>query len=131
MNLLRRFKFYGFGFGIGLLMVYGLFGNRSCSSPNELKMQELISQQFVLSEKAICKLRFLGKSESLLKIELKHFEVNYDISSARKKPCGEYFIEQKKDNQKKYDYKIILYDCDTITKINDISIISNKTCTCQ
>lgn len=131
MNFLGRLKFYGFGFGLGLLVVYALFGNRSCTSPNEIKIKELISQYTVLSSKAKCKLIYLKKSAKLLKLELRHFEVNYDLSTVRKKPCGEYFIQPKIDYASNYNYNLIIYDCDTISKINDINIISVNTCSCQ
>ena len=131
MNFLKRLRFYGFGFGLGLLIVYTTFGTRSCTTPNEMKMQELVFQHFELSEKAQCKLKCLHKNEALLKIELRHFEVNYDISSPRKVPCGEYFIEPKKEFSSLYAYKLVMLDCDSITKINDISITSNVSCSCQ
>ena len=131
MNFLKRLKFYGFGFGLGLLMVYAMFGTRSCTSPNEMKMQELVFQHLELSEKARCKLKCLKKNGALLKIELRHFEVDYDLSSPRKKPCGEYFVTPKKDFVNQYNYKLVMYDCDTITKVNDISITSSISCTCQ
>ena len=69
MNFLKRLKFYGFGFGLGLLIVFSMFGTRSCVSPNEQKMQELVFQNFKLSDKANCKLKCIMKNEMLLKIE--------------------------------------------------------------
>lgn len=131
MNFLRRLKFYGFGFGLGLLIVYTVFGTRSCVSPNEQKMQELVFQSFQLSDKAKCKLKCLMKNELLLKIELRHFEVNYDLSSVHNKPCGEYFIQPKKEFESEHHYNLVISDCDTISKINDINIISTNTCACQ
>jgi hypothetical protein len=131
MKFLNRLKFYGFGFGLGLLIVYAMFGTRSCTTPNEMKMQELVFQHFELSAKAQCKLACLNKNEALLKIELRHFEVNYDVSAPRKEPCGEYFIEPKKEFASIYSYKLVMLDCDTITKINDISITSPIRCQCQ
>jgi hypothetical protein len=131
MTFLKRLKFYAFGFGFGLLIVYVMFGTRSCVTPNEQKMQELVFQHFKLSEKAQCKLKCLRKNEMLLKIELRHFEVNYDLSSVHKEPCGEYFIEAKKEHAALYNYKLVIYDCDTISRIDDINIISTNTCSCQ
>ncbi|MDO8999712.1 MAG: hypothetical protein Q7W45_08105 [Bacteroidota bacterium] len=131
MNFLKRLRFYGFGFGLGLLIVFAMFGTRSCVTPNEQKMQELVFQNFVLSEKASCKLKCLMKNEQLLKIELRHFEVNYDVSEVHKSPCGEYYIQPKKEFENKYNYKLIIYDCDTISKINDISITSTNSCNCK
>ncbi len=130
MNFLGRLKYYGFGFGLGLLIVWAMFGTRSCTTTNEMKMQELVFQHFELSEKAQCKLKCLQKNVALLKIELRHFEVNYDVSSPRKEPCGEYFIQPKKEYESTYNFKMVMNDCDTITRINDISITSG-TCACQ
>jgi hypothetical protein len=131
MNFLGRLKFYGIGFGMGLLVVYAIFGTRSCVSPNEMKMQELVFQHFVLSEKAKCKLQCMRKNEMLLKIELRHFEVNYDLSSVHKTPCGEYFIQPKKEFADQHHYQLVMLDCDTITRINDISANITNTCNCQ
>ncbi len=131
MNFWQRLKFYGFGLVLGLMIVYAMFGTRSCVTPNELKMQELVFQHFQLSEKAQCKLKCLRKNEALLKIELRHFEVNYDLSTVRKEPCGEYFIQPKEGYEVEYNYKLVMLDCDTITKINDISITTANACRCQ
>ncbi len=132
MTFLQRLKFYGFGLFLGILIVYAMFGTRSCTTPNEMKMQELAFQHFELSEKARCKLKCMRKNEALLKIELRHFEVNYDVSTVRKEPCGEYFIQPKAEQANNYHYKILMLDCDTITRINDISITSPSiTCQCQ
>jgi hypothetical protein len=103
MTFLGRLKFYGIGFGIGLLMVYAMFGTRSCTTPNEIKMHELVFQQFILSDKSKCKLKCIKKNEALLKIELRHFEVNYDLSEVHKDPCGEYYVQPKEDHQSEYD----------------------------
>lgn len=129
MNFLGRLKFYGFGFGLGLLIVFAMFGTRSCTTPNEMKMQELVFQHFILSEQAACKLKCLKMNEALLKIELRNFEVNYDVSQPRKEPCGEYFIQPKQKVAGQYRFELVINDCDTITRINDISILTG-TCSC-
>lgn len=131
MKFLQRLKLYGMGFGLGLMVVYGIFGTRSCTTPNEIKMQELIHQKFELSPQALCKLKCLKKNELLLKIELRHFEVNYDASSIHDKPCGNYFLQTKKEFEKEHPYNLVVTDCDTISKINDIQIIDNRICNCQ
>ena len=131
MNFLRRLKFYGIGFGIGLLMVYAIFGTRSCTTPNEMKMQELVFQYMRFSEKALCKLHCMKKNELLLKVELRHFEVNYELSKVHEKDCGEYFVQPKKEFAAEHPYDLIMYDCDTITEIRDIHILTPATCTCQ
>jgi hypothetical protein len=130
MTFLRRLRFYGIGFGIGLLMVYAIFGTRSCVGPNEMKMQELVFQDFEFSDKAKCKLNCMRRNEALLKVELRHFEVNYDVSSPRKEPCGEYLIQPREGHESEYPYRILMLDCDTITRINDIQVTTGKDCAC-
>jgi hypothetical protein len=131
MTFLGRLKFYGIGFGIGLLMVYAIFGTRSCTTPGEVKMEQLTSRYFELSDKAKCKLKCMKMNEALLKVQLRHFEINYDVSEIHKKPCGEYYIEPKKEFASLYNYKFIILDCDTISRINDFSTTLSSTCTCQ
>lgn len=131
MTFTGRLKFYGIGFGIGLLMVYAIFGTRSCTTPGEIKMEQLTSQYFQLSDKAKCKLKCMQKNEALLKVELRHFEINYDVSEIHKKPWGEYFIQPKKEYSKQYNYTFIMEDADTITRIYDISSPLTTTCNCQ
>jgi hypothetical protein len=131
MTFLRRLKLYGIGFGLGLLIVYAMFGTRSCTTVNEMKMQELVFQHFEFSEKAKCKLKCLWKNESLLKIELRHFEVNYDLSTVRQEPCGEYFVQPRATHSSEYNYNLLMLDCDTITRINDINVTTTNTCNCQ
>ena len=111
-------------------MVYAMFGTRSCVTPNEMKMQELVFQHFDLSERALCKLRCMKKNEALLKVELRNFEVNYDLSKVRAEPCGEYFVQPKKEKADAYRYKLVMFDCDTITRVDDIQIL-DESCACQ
>ncbi|MBS1652737.1 MAG: hypothetical protein JSU07_12080 [Bacteroidetes bacterium] len=131
MNFLQRLKFYGIGFGLGLLIIYATFGTRSCVSINEYKMQELVFKKFELDDLAKCKLKCLIKNEALLKIELRHFEVNYGLSDVHKKPYGEYFIQPKKEFEQKYNYKLIIVEKDSTSYINDIQITNNTPCNCK
>jgi hypothetical protein len=131
MTFWKRLQFYGIGFGMGLLVVYAMMGNRSCVSTNEMKMQELVYQKFELSPKAECQLNCLKKNVALLKIELRHFEVNYDLSDVHKTPCGTYYIQPKTEFKTKYPFTFIIQDCDTMSKIQDFNISSsNFTCNC-
>jgi hypothetical protein len=131
MDFLRRLKFYGFGFLLGIMIVYGVFGSRSCTTANEMKMQELLFQNMRLSQKAECKLKCLKKNVPLLKLELKQFEVNYDLTKVHAEPCGEYYVQPKKEHVNDYNYRLIIYDCDTISRIDDISVSGGANCNCD
>lgn len=151
MKFWRRLRFFGFGFGLGLMVVFAMFGTRSCVTPNEQKMQELVFQELRLSEKAQCKLKCLYASDNyaklklskeqhdefikraglLLKIELRNFEVNYDLSAIHTKPCGEYYIQPKEKFAADYKFNLVIHDCDTISEIRDINFANTVTCSCQ
>jgi hypothetical protein len=122
MTFAQRLKFYGVGFLMGCLIVYAMVGNRSCVSSNEMKMQELVFQHFEFSEKAQCKLKCLVYNEQLLKIEMRNFEVNYDLTNVHAEPCGTYFIQPKKGFEDKYKFNFVINDCDSVSKILDINI---------
>jgi hypothetical protein len=131
MDFLRRLKFYGFGFLLGLLVVYAMFGTRSCTTTNEMKMQELLYQDMRLSPLAACKLKCMKKNIPLLKLELKQFEVNYDLTKVHAEPCGEYFVQPKKEHEKDYSYRLVIYDCDTVSRVDDISVTGLNDCNCR
>ena len=132
MTFLQRLKFYGIGFGLGCLIVWAMVGNRSCVTHNEIKMQELVFQPIELSEKAQCKLKCLHFNEQLFKIELRHFEVNYDLTSVHAEPCGQYFIQAKKEFSTQYNFDFVMSDCDSISKVLDINITdASVKCDCK
>lgn len=132
MKFLQRLKLFGIGFGIGCLIVYAMVGNRSCVSSNEMKMQELVFQSFEISDKAECKLKCLKYNATLLKIEMRNFEVNYDLTSVHAEPCGQYFIQPKAEFADKYKFDFVINDCDTVSKILDINIHDpNVKCDCK
>jgi len=132
MTFWQRVKFYGIGFLMGCLIVFAMVGNRSCVSSNEMKMQELVFQHFEFSDKAKCKLKCLVYNEQLLKIEMRNFEVNYDLTNVHADPCGQYFIQPKKGFENKYKFNFVINDCDTVSKILDIDISkAGKDCDCN
>jgi len=132
MNFSQRLKFYGIGFGLGCLIVYAMVGNRSCVSTNEMKMQELVFQPFDISEKAECKLKCMKYNGALLKIEMRNFEVNYDLTDVHAKPCGTYFIQPKKEFAGKYKFDFVINDCDSVSKILDINFKdASLNCDCK
>lgn len=132
MTFWRRLRLYGFGFGIGLLIVYVMFGNRTCSTPGEIKMRELAFQYHSLSDKAKCKLKCMKMNEALLKIQLRHFEINYNLSNVQQQPCGQYYVQPQQEHAAKYNFNLVMYDCDTITRIDDINIVKPiEGCQCQ
>ncbi|GAB4453328.1 MAG: hypothetical protein OHK0036_16050 [Bacteroidia bacterium] len=128
MDFQQRLKLYMIGFLIGLLLVYVMFGNRSCVSLSEVKMNELKNQRFKTTEEIKEKLNCIHKSPTQLKLELEFFEVNFDKSQPREKPCRIYYLEPRKHFKKFYPYHLIIKDCDNLTLVTQIIFQNNTQC---
>ena len=76
MNFWQRFRFFLIGFIPGCIILIFIINKKGCTSPNELKMQELQFQTMQLGPKALCKIQCLKQTESLFKLNLKKFEVD-------------------------------------------------------
>jgi len=127
MNFWQRFRFFLVGFIPGCIILFFIINKKGCTSPNELKMQELQFQRLQLGNKALCKLNCLKQTESRFKLNLKKFEVNYSLSEVHKEPYGLYVLEAKKNTP--LDYTMTVEDRDSITYIDDITLF-NKALTC-
>lgn len=124
----ERLKLYMIGFLIGLILVYVLFGNRSCVSLSEVKMKELKSQQFKTTDRVQEQLKCIHKTPAHLKSELEFFEVNFDRSKPRESPCRIYYLQPRKHFTKFYPYHLIIQDCNDLTLVTDIIFQNNTTC---
>lgn len=130
MKFEDRLKLYMIGFLIGLLLVYMMFGSRTCTSLSDVKMAQLRNQSFKVSEKVICQLKCIHKSSQQLKSELEFFRVNFDKSSPREKPCRMYYLEPKDNFKKFYPYHLIINDCNNTTTIKEIIFQDTMLCQC-
>ncbi len=131
MTFQDRLKLYMIGFLIGLLLVYVLFGNRSCMSLSEIKMTQLRNQKIRVSDKVLCQLKCMHKTPSHLKAELEFFEIDFDKSSPREKPCRIYYLEPKEKFKKFYPYRIVIKDCSGVTWIYELIFQNTTQCLCS
>lgn len=130
MNFWQRFRFFLVGFIPGCIILIFIINKKGCTSPNELKMQELQFQTMQLGPKALCKINCLKQTESLFRLNLKKFEVDYSLSEVHKEPYGTYYL--KAIDKKDALYEMIVDDKDTITFINDIKLLSPSIiCNCD
>lgn len=129
MSFWQRFRFFLIGFIPGSIILFFIVRKNGCTSPNELKMLEIQYQTVALGNKAKCKLNCLAITDAALKLKLKEFEVNYDLSEVHQKPYGLYYLQSI--NKKEPRFEFVVEDKDTITYINDIKLlqpISNCNC---
>jgi hypothetical protein len=130
-DLIRRFKLYGFGFLLGVLIVSFVYKGRGCQLPGSAKLEELSYQKLEYTKHGACRMECRGITEEEIKGVLKTGKVNYDKSGVRDKPCGTYAVEgTTKDGQ---HIRIIIADCDTISKVvTAIDLDTEKdTCDCK
>ena len=87
MKFWQRFKYYGIGFGFGLLAVYFFFGNRSCTwTPENRVKQALKDKLIVLSPKNRAKLKSIGISTADCLALLENGDVNFGNSIKHENP---------------------------------------------
>lgn len=120
-DLIRRFKLYGFGFVLGLLVVSFVYKGKGCQLPGSNKMEELRWQKLEYSKHATCRMECRHITEAEIKEVLGYHEilgkgkVNYDKSDVHEKPYPTYAIEGTTSDGK--NLRIVIADCDTISKV--------------
>jgi hypothetical protein len=125
MTLFDRFKFYGFGFVLGIL-VLSMVLNKKCGSsfgflsPKKMKMEELQNQNFKTSAYAQCQLNEINLNEAQLKSIFATSKINYDRSDIMAKPYGFYIVEGKLADGKAFTCKV--GDNDFISEIIELTV---------
>ncbi len=114
-DLYRRFKLYGFGLLLGVLIVNFVYKGKGCQMPGSAKLEELSYQKLELTKHGACRMECRNISEAEIKDLLKTGKINYSKSEVRDKPCGTYAVEgTTKDGQ---NVRIVIADCDTISRV--------------
>lgn len=130
MNFWQRFRLFLIGFVPGCIILFFIVNKTGCTSPNELKMLELQHQYLMLGNKAACKLKCLVMIDKGFKVNMRDFEVNYDLSDVHKKPYGLFYLQAKESKDARYEF--IAEDRDTITFVNDLKLLRNtEHCHCD
>ena len=130
MKFQQSLRLFLYGFIPGCIILFFIVNKTGCTSPNELKMLEIQHQYLQLGAKAKCKIACLSLSEKAFKLNIKNFKVSYDLSEVHKKPYGLFYL--KTLDTKKMNYEFVVEDRDTITFVNDISLLGTVTnCQCD
>lgn len=121
MNFWQRIRFFLIGFIPGCIILFFIVSKKGCTSPNELKMLELQHQYLQMGKKAKCKLKCLVMTEQGFQVNMRNFEVNYDISEVHKEPYGLYYLQSIDGKESRYE--MIVEDRDTVSYVNDIKLL--------
>lgn len=121
----RRFALYGFGFAIGIVLVFFFLGGKNASCnwlPNDRMLKIIRSKHIKYSNETLETLD-LSEIDSL---DIKEILVNGDIDFAKSQtkndPCRNYIINGT-DEQK--DIVLSVEICDSIATIEYIKIDAN------
>jgi hypothetical protein len=128
-DLIRRFKFYGFGFALGLLAVSFIYKGKGCKMPGSAKLEELNYQQLNYTQHGECRMKCRNITEAELKQVLKSGKINYDKSEVHDTPCPTYAVEGKTASGKQL--RIVIADCDTLSRVVTAIDLKQETGTCD
>lgn len=128
-DLIRRFKFYGFGFALGLLAVSFIYKGKGCKMPGSAKLEELNYQQLNYTQHGECRMKCRNITEAELKHVLKSGKINYDKSEVHDTPCPTYAVEGKTASGKQL--RIVIADCDTLSRVVTAIDLKQETDTCD
>lgn len=121
MTFWKRLRTYLIGVGLGLLIVYFIFGDRDLNSwtPQSRILTAIDSSELSISERAKCQLACLKMQDEDWKKVQQEAKVNFSESNTKKKPCPIYQLES---NFKDADYLLIWEVCERKEKVKLLSI---------
>ena len=130
-DLIRRFKLYGFGFVLGIVIVSFVYKGRGCQLPGSAKLEELNYQKLELSKVGECMINCKGISPTEIKQLLKSGKVNFNDSGVHDKPYPTYAVESTTSKGQKI--RMVIADVDTISVLQTIVNLQpmNDTCSCK
>ena len=120
-DLRKRFAFYGFGFAMGLGIVFFFLGGKkaSCSwLPNDRMLKIIRSKEITYSAEARNTLNTTETDSLDINAILVHGDIDFSKSQTKNNPCREYLINGIKDQK---DLALTVKLCDSIATILDIS----------
>ena len=97
-DLKRRFALYGFGFALGLLIVFFFLGGKRASCnwmPNDRILNIIRQKQVLISEQVKADLPSIGVDSIRVMKMLEVGDVDFSKSQVKKEPCRNYWIEDQ------------------------------------
>ncbi|MBI1837253.1 MAG: hypothetical protein HYR91_08320 [Flavobacteriia bacterium] len=115
---MKRLKYYGIGFGMGLIFVVFFFQNRGCSwLPDNRVKNSILDRVLVLPEKDEVKMKSLGLTEKDLTLVLNDGKVVFDKSVKNRNPKV-YLVEKEFEGKGKIKFFYTLPEESFISEIH-------------
>ncbi len=126
MTFLQRLSRYLIGFGIGIMLVWVLFGDREwfAWTPGNRVVSKLTTEHLFIAPKAACQLRCLAIQDTMVKHIVGEMRVNFSASKPRQTP-KEYVLYGKVDKS----LRAVFQTADTASTLVEISK-EGKSCNC-
>jgi hypothetical protein len=128
MSFWKRLQLYGVGFIIGLIILIIINKNKKCSSPNEIKIEELANQHIAWNPKLDCRLKCLGLDSAQFKNLINNCRVNYERSDVHAEPYGKYTLESK--TKDKVMFTLLIIDKGNLSLIDELQESPAADCNC-
>jgi len=125
-NMKTRFTLYGFGFAIGLVLVFFFLGgkNASCNwMPND-RMLNIIAQKKISFADEVKETMVSSKIDSVDVMQiLINGEIDFSKSIVKNEPCRNYWIEGKAAQK---ELVITVELCDSLALVKTLKSISTN-----
>ena len=121
-DMKKRFGLYGFGFAIGIVLVFFFLGgkNSSCNWLPNARMLEIIrSKQISYSEEIQSKIKDATIDSTDINYILVEGDIDFSKSQVKNNPCRNYLINGELDDQ---EVSITVIICDSLATIETFQI---------
>ena len=121
-DMKKRFGLYGFGFAIGIVLVFFFLGgkNSSCNWLPNARMLEIIrSKQISYSEEVQSKIKDTSIDSTDINYILVEGDIDFSKSQVKNNPCRNYLINGELDDQA---VSITVIICDSLATIETFQI---------
>ncbi len=121
-DMKRRFGLYGFGFAIGIVLVFFFLGgkNSSCNWMPNARMLEIIrSKQISYSEQVQSQINDATIDSTDINYILMEGDIDFSKSQVKNNPCRNYLINGELEDQ---EVSITVIICDSLATIETFQI---------
>jgi hypothetical protein len=125
MNIAKRFLFFGFGFVIGLALLFFFLGGKKTGcdyGPEARVLKNIRIKPKTYSEEAQAALVSNGWDTSVTNQAFKRGDVLFSEGNTELDSCKQYVIEH---DYKKTVYKMLIANCDSVANILTIQKVAN------
>jgi len=122
MNIAKRFGFYGFGFIIGLLLLFFFLNGKKAGcdyGPDSRTLKNIKIKQRVFSTQSLQELKKNNLDTATVSSLLKLGDVNFGESNTKLDSCKVYVIE---GSVKKIKLKMSVQNCEKTATITSIAV---------